>query len=221
MTQLLLSEDQLVAKEWSPRGLKAHWIALAVSITFSAIVLFPMVFGGQTNYGMDCRYHQDPMRGFLRAELLEGRVAQWWPAIRCGYPVHAYGEGGLLYPLNALLWQVCDVPQATDIAAFVHLILIALAGYSLARVLGTCVGGALFTGLALAGGGSTIGSLDWPNALACQAMGLWALVFVARGARQGSARAFLIASIFWAQSLAGSFRWRWPTTGRTRTSPTK
>lgn len=158
------------------KGWRDHAAPALALTAFALLVLGPAVFGEQALFGVDLRYHQFPLRQFLAEQVARGEAPLWWPEVSGGYPAHANGEGGLLYPLNVPLWALLGVVQATDVAALLHLIAFGLGAYALGRALDLERAGALFAALALTGGGVTAGALGWPSALATQAAGVWALV---------------------------------------------
>ncbi len=158
----------------SARPWRGHAAAAAGLVLLAIAVCGPAVFGDQALSGIDLRYHQYPVRAFMAEQVAAGEVPLWWPHVRCGYPTQA--NGALLYPLSVPLWVLLGPIDATDLAALLHLALIGLAVYALARQLDLGPAGAVFAGVAAAGGGMTSGSLGWPGAMAAQASGLWALV---------------------------------------------
>ncbi len=72
---------------------------------------------------MDLRYVQTPIRWFLFKGENGTIFPLWTEAIACGYPIHAYGEGGLLYPLNWLIYPFLPIPIAHDVTLMVHIII--------------------------------------------------------------------------------------------------
>ncbi|MDC3378935.1 hypothetical protein OAX78_01470, partial [Planctomycetota bacterium] len=195
----------------SPTSEKTHpalegGLAAALLLGFTALVCWPLL-GSATGFGVDWRYHQFPMRKFLADQLASGDMPLWWPAIRCGYPIHAYGEGGLLYPLNAPLWSAFGVLQGSDISNWLHLALAGLGAFLLARQLGLRREGACVAALVAAAGGSALGLMGWPNASAAQANALLALAATAACVRRETAapgsgrRVACLAALLWGAAL--------------------
>lgn len=189
------------------RAARRELAAAAVAFCLYTLVLCLPVLGGNTHFGIDGRYHQYPMRGFLAGQLARGELPLWWPAVRCGYPIHAYGEGGLLYPINAPLWRAFGVVQGTDVGQWLHLFLAGVAAFFLARQLGLRRAGGAVVGLCAAAGGGALATFDWPNAGAAQACSLLALAATAasarrEGARAGAGRRFAcLAALGWGAAL--------------------
>ncbi len=188
---------------------REHGPAVLALALFALGVLGPAVLGDQALFGVDLRYHQFPLRRFLAEQVARGEAPLWWPELSGGYPAHANGEGGLLYPLNVPLWALLGVVQATDVAALLHLIAFGLGAYALGRTLDLEREGALFAALALTGGGVTAGALGWPSALATQAAAVWALVATLRAIAPGETsarrrRRVALAALAWGlAALAG------------------
>jgi len=70
---------------------------------------------------VDLRYVQTPIKWFLFKSESSGFFSLWTENIGCGYPIHAYGEGGLLYPLNWFIYPFLPVSIAHDVTLMLHL----------------------------------------------------------------------------------------------------
>ena len=98
-------------------------LSVSCLILFVAIFFFPALFWGASVYSVDLRYVQTPIRWFLFKGENGTTFPLWTEAIACGYPIHAYGEGGLLYPLNWLIYPFLPIPVAHDVTLMVHMVI--------------------------------------------------------------------------------------------------
>lgn len=100
-------------------------LAILVLITFA-----PAVFGGASLFDLDLRHVETPIKWLL---FKESRGVLWTERMACGFPIHAYGEGGLLYPLNWLLYPLLPMPLAHDCNLALHLMIACLGVFFLAQ----------------------------------------------------------------------------------------
>jgi hypothetical protein len=97
---------------------------------FIFVVFSPSLFSGASIYDVDLRLVETPMRWFLYKER---SGVLWTERIGCGFPIHAYGEGGLLYPLNWVLYPLLPLPLAHDLNLMLHLMIAASGTFFLGR----------------------------------------------------------------------------------------
>lgn len=98
-------------------------LSISCLIFFVAIFFTPALFWCASVYSVDLRYVQTPIRWFLFKGENGTIFPLWTEAIACGYPIHAYGEGGLLYPLNWLIYPFLPLPIAHDVTLMVHIVI--------------------------------------------------------------------------------------------------
>ena len=96
-------------------------ISALILLIFIVIIFIPSIFCKASFYSVDLRYVQTPLKYFLFKNSNQAFFPLWTNSIGCGYPIHAYGEGGLLYPLNWLIYPFFSLPFAHDLTIMVHL----------------------------------------------------------------------------------------------------
>lgn len=100
---------------------------LLVSLFLLVILVFiffnPALFRGASVYDVDLRLVQTPIKWFLFKAKGNVLFPLWTENIGCGYPIHAYGEGGLLYPFNWLVYPFLMIPIAHDVTLMMHLLI--------------------------------------------------------------------------------------------------
>jgi len=100
----------------------AACISALVLVALLAIFFLPCLTG-KSIFDVDLRFVESPFKWhFFKAEDA-GLFPLWTNDIGCGYPLHAYGEGGLLYPLNWLIYPLMPLPAAHDVAIMLHLLI--------------------------------------------------------------------------------------------------
>ncbi len=77
-----------------------------------------------------------PSRYLLSTSLREGTLPLWNPFIGCGFPLHAEGQSGLLYPLNLLLFRLLGTTLAFNLSVILSLLLCLAFSYLLSRFYG-------------------------------------------------------------------------------------
>lgn len=108
--QVLSSNKELILNIW-------------IFVVFVAVFFFPALFRGASVYDVDLRLVQTPIKWFLFKAQNSGFFPLWTQSIGCGYPIHAYGEGGLLYPLNWPVYTFLPLPIAHDVTLMIHLVI--------------------------------------------------------------------------------------------------
>jgi hypothetical protein len=108
---------------------------LGIACLAAFVVLFfsPYLFIGASLYDVDLRHFQSPVKWFLFKNSADVIFPLWAEGISCGYPIHAYGEGGLLYPFNWLVYPFLNIPIAHDITIIIHLVLAGTGIFLLSR----------------------------------------------------------------------------------------
>lgn len=102
-----------------------------------------------------------PARNLLSASLKEGRLPLWDPDIGCGFPLHAEGQSGMLYPLNLLLFRVLSPVLAFNLSVAFSLFLALLFTYILSRLYGMSRPSSLFAAIAFTFSGFVVAKLKF------------------------------------------------------------
>lgn len=74
-----------------------------------------------------------PAHDLLAASLKKGEIPYWNQYIGCGFPQHAEGQAGLLYPPNLLLFRLLGTALAFNLSVIISLFLSLTFAYLLAR----------------------------------------------------------------------------------------
>lgn len=102
---------------------KAFAGSLLILIMLVGIFFSPTIFKDASIYDVDLRHVQTPIKWFLFKEKNRGFFPLWTDYMGRGYPIHAYGEGGLFYPLNWLVYPILPIPVAHDVTIMMHLLI--------------------------------------------------------------------------------------------------
>ncbi len=145
-----------------------------------------------------------PIKRLYQRELHEGRLPLWSPELGTGFPLHAQGQVGALYPFNLLLYGTLPLALAFNWSVLLHAALAAGFAAALARDVGAARGGALLGGIVFAFAGFFVVHVKHPD---MSAAGTWVpllLLLVERFARLGGVgRLVLLAAATAAMLLAG------------------
>jgi hypothetical protein len=107
-----------------------------------------VIFNGHSFIFGDAAIQHYPHKVEYAKALDRGELILWQPLIGCGYPIHAEGEVGELYPLNLILFKVFNPLKAFNLSVFLHfmiglfgmyILLIELKMSSLASFLGSII----------------------------------------------------------------------------------
>ncbi len=164
-----------------------RWLAPGLLVLLVVATFLPMLLRHEALFELDLRYLQWPYRQLASERFAEGELALWTPQVRGGFPLHAYGEVGLTYPPNWLLFLL-PLPEQLALGTALHLALAALFLFLYARQLGLDPPAALVVAASFSCGCYVLDTVAWINAVAVLAW--WPLLLYAldRLARDGCLR---------------------------------
>ena len=116
-------------------GLLTLGILLLGSLLFygPGIATGSELFFTHDGFASDLWHLHYPMKHFLADELRAGRLPLWCPYVSTGFPLHAEGQVGALYPPNLLLYALLPLPLAFNWSILLH-VLLGVLSYSPQRV---------------------------------------------------------------------------------------
>ncbi len=110
-----------------------RWLLVAVCVV--GIVLSPVLLGFAP-LGGDPELMYQPIKTELARALATGQLPFWSDYFGIGIPLIAESHVAAFYPLNWLLYWLCDVPTAYQLSLWLHALALVALTYSYARVLG-------------------------------------------------------------------------------------
>jgi len=102
-----------------------------------------------------------PAHHLLAESLKEGDIPYWNQYIGCGFPQHAEGQAGLLYPLNLALFRFLDTTLAFNLSVIISLFLSLAFAYLLARQYHLSAPSAFYCAISFAFSGFVISKLKF------------------------------------------------------------
>ncbi len=139
------------------------------------LYFWPQLVRGRALYWGDIGLYFLPMQGFLRQNLLAGRVPLWNPLILCGTPYIGNPQTWPLYPVSALLPFV-SAPYFLNLTVAMHVWLAGVGTWLFARrVLGVGTGAALLAAVTFMFGGQFVSKEQFPNMVQAMAWLPWVL----------------------------------------------
>lgn len=159
----------------SLRGLRGTAV-LAGALLVGGVLFFGLGFaaGDRTlfthdYFGSDVWNFHYPLKAFYASHLAQGELPLWCPHVGTGFPIHAEGQVGMLYPPNLLLFGLLPLSVAFNWSVLLHLVLAGLFTALFAWRLGAGPWGAALAGVAFAFSGFFIGHAKHGNMIAAAA----------------------------------------------------
>jgi len=118
---------------------------LLVFIAFPHAFLAPAPLSAGLDDNITIQY---PLRSVLAGWLRGDPLPLWSHSLACGYPLLAEPHSAFFYPPNWLLYRLLPHPRAYNLSLPLHMVLMALGSYLLARRLGISLPGSLLAALA-------------------------------------------------------------------------
>jgi len=114
----------------NPDGRALLLLSLAVLLPFPSLLRLDSI-----PLSVDTPAFHFPLWRFLLETLGRGELPLWCPGIYLGFPLHAYGEGGLLYPPHHLAASLLRSPgECVAFLLLFHHLVAALGAYALCRL---------------------------------------------------------------------------------------
>ncbi|NPV59088.1 MAG: YfhO family protein [Actinobacteria bacterium] len=135
-------------------------LAVLVLFTFPFLSSHHLLFMGDITTS-DITELNFPSRNLLSTSLKEGGLPLWDPDIGCGFPLHAEGQSGILYPLNLLMFRFLSPVLAFNLSVVVSLFLALLFTYILSRFYGLTRPSSLFAAIAFTFSGFVVAKLKF------------------------------------------------------------
>ncbi|MBI3946629.1 MAG: YfhO family protein, partial [Armatimonadetes bacterium] len=149
-----------------------------------AVSLRRVPFVSEMVAGSDLTHFGYPMRFLLSEGVRHGRIPLWTDRLNGGFPAHAEGQGGFLYPLNLLLAPL-PLPAAIDLFFLITYVGAGLLMFLYAREVGQSRRAALLSAMVFAYSGFFLGHIRHMNILASAQWLPLLLLLVERYARTG------------------------------------
>ena len=146
-------------------GIRSGWPGVLILAGFCLVLFWGPLVGGKVLFDVDFRYLQYPIRAFFAEHLRQGELPLWWPHIRMGFPVHAYGEGGLFYPFGTPLLLLFSTARACTVILAVHFFLSALFSYLYGRAIRLSSASSLVSAVAFSFSGHLLHHMGWINSI--------------------------------------------------------
>jgi len=160
-----------------PRWQARLWPPALLAV-LTLLYFWPQLVWGRALYWGDIGLYFLPMQGFLRQNLLAGRVPLWNPLIFCGTPYVGNPQTWPLYPVSALLPFV-SASYFINLTVALHVWLAGVGTWLFARrALGVGMGASLLAAVTFMFGGQFVSKEQFPNmtqAMAWLPWVLWAL----------------------------------------------
>jgi len=140
------------ASEILRTGLMALGVTAAAAVLFHGldIVLGTRLFFTHDISRSDIWHLHYPMKHFYATGLRECRLPLWCPGIGTGFPLHAEGQVGALYPVNLLLFGLLPLELAFNWGILLHVALAGTFTAMFAREVGAGRGGSILSGVVFA-----------------------------------------------------------------------
>ncbi|MDO8670537.1 MAG: YfhO family protein [Dehalococcoidia bacterium] len=109
-----------------------------LAVTVPILVYFiPLIIKSEApiDFGGDLAFYFYPLTAVGMAQWQAGHAPLWTAGIQSGFPLLADGQGGLLYPLNLLVYWLLAVPLALKVTLLLQTLGSGILMYSLAREL--------------------------------------------------------------------------------------
>ncbi len=125
-------------------------IAVAAALVLPALIVFWPVLSGRAGFADgDVFLQYYPLYEVLREALLAGQSWLWVSGVMTGFPLAASVVGGLLSPVNLVLFRFFDALNAYHVVTVANVLAAGAATYWLARRLGLGRAAALIAGVTL------------------------------------------------------------------------
>jgi len=172
----------------------ARTAALAAGLSFVTFTVFygldilagTALFFTHDIAGSDLWHLNYPMKHYYQAALRDGRLPLWCPQLGTGFPLHAEGQVGALYPLNLVLYAVLPLPLAFNWSIALTTALAAAFSSMFARQVGAGRAGSLLAALVFAFSGFFVTHLKHVNMTTVAAWAPLLLFLLERHARKRS-----------------------------------
>lgn len=115
--------------------------------------------------GSDLLDFNYPMRLLLSQAIRHGHIPLWTDAINCGFPVHAEGQGGFLYPPNLLL-AFLPLAASVNLSFVISYLGAGVCMFLYARALGQSRPASAFAGMVFMLSGFMFGHIRHTNMVA-------------------------------------------------------
>lgn len=136
--------------------------------------------------GSDITHLNYPSRAYLGETLRrEGHIPLWCPYIMNGFPIHAEGQGGFLYPLNYILFRFLPSPSAFTYSVVLTFFIAGSGTMAFGRLLGLGVLGSLTSGIVFMLSGFFVAHVRHLNMIQAASLFPWALYFSEKFLRTG------------------------------------
>lgn len=131
------------------RGTVVSFVILGVLAVPALIIFWPVLSGRSAFADGDVFLQYYPLYQVLRGALLAGRSWLWVPGVMTGFPLAASVVGGMLSPVNLVLFRFFDVLTAYHVVTVANVIAAGAATYWLSRRLGLGRAASLIAGTVL------------------------------------------------------------------------
>jgi len=163
-----------VRPRWQATWRERTWPPVLLAV-LTLLYFWPQLVRGRALYWGDIGLYFLPMQGFLRQNLLAGRVPLWNPLILCGTPYVGNPQTWPLYPVSALLPFV-SAPYFLNLTVALHVWLAGVGTWLFARrALGVGTGAALLAAVTFMFGGQFVSKEQFPNMVQAMAWLPWVL----------------------------------------------
>lgn len=134
----ILSQHSTSPREFprEDRAAIARRAIIALAVVFACWLRFagPLLWDNGTVYLHESTVMDVPFRLYAARRAAQGDWPTWSPHLFCGFPLFAYNEAGMLYPLH---WPLIafPTPKANDVIIATHYLIAGwgMAAYSLSR----------------------------------------------------------------------------------------
>lgn len=152
------------------------------------------------------QWHINVPFAFLLSETLcEGRLPLWTDRIGGGYPLHALGEAGVLYPPNLVLYALLPPLLAYGIQTWLTVVLAHANAYFFCRDLGCSRAASLLGGVAYSFSGYFVVHLPTLHSAQAAAWTPLLLLTVRRGAVSGRLNRWVLAGVVLAVQITTGY----------------
>lgn len=180
------------------------FLFLLLFLEFPGVVLLRQLpFVSEMAAGSDLWDFNYPMRRLLSQGIAHARIPLWTDALNTGFPVHAEGQGGFLYPPNLLL-ALLPLPASIALSLVAAYLCAGIFLFLYAREIGQSRTASLFAAMLFTFSGFLFGHIRHLNLIACAQWLPLALLLCERYARtRRPAWLLALAPVQALQHLAG------------------
>lgn len=150
----------MLDRKWAITAITLVMLAALLLITYPLLSSRNLLFQGDITTS-DVTELNFPSHYLISTSLKSGGLPLWDPDIGCGFPLHAEGQAGLLYPLNMFLFRLLNPVLAFNLSVVLSLLLALIFSYLLFRQYGISRLSSLYSAIAFTFSGFIVAKLKF------------------------------------------------------------